>query len=89
MKARRRGVHPRGAAGLARVDFFVTSRARVLLNELNTVPGFTATSVFAMMWQAVGLSYSELVERLIALAISDTTGDAGVVGRRKPRWHRA
>jgi D-alanine-D-alanine ligase len=58
------------AAGLARVDFFYDERNdRVLLNEINTVPGFTATSMYAMMWQAVGLSYGELVDRLIALAI--------------------
>jgi D-alanine-D-alanine ligase len=58
------------AAGLARVDFFYDEENdRVLLNEINTMPGFTATSMYAMMWQAVGLSYSELVDRLIALAI--------------------
>jgi D-alanine-D-alanine ligase len=58
------------AAGLARVDFFYDERNdRVLLNEINTVPGFTATSMYAMMWQAVGLSYGELVDRLITLAI--------------------
>ncbi|MGI8854319.1 MAG: D-alanine--D-alanine ligase family protein [Thermomicrobiales bacterium] len=58
------------AAGLARVDFFYDEgNDRVLLNEINTMPGFTATSMYAMMWQAVGLSYSELVDRLIGLAI--------------------
>lgn len=58
------------AAGLARVDFFYDQeRDRVLLNEINTMPGFTATSMYAMMWRAVGISYSELVDRLIALAI--------------------
>lgn len=58
------------AAGLARVDFFYEShRDRVLVNEINTIPGFTATSMYAMMWQAVGVSYGELVDRLIALAI--------------------
>jgi D-alanine-D-alanine ligase len=58
------------AAGLARVDFFYDEgNDRVLLNEINTMPGFTATSMYAMMWQSVGLSYSELVDRLIALAI--------------------
>jgi D-alanine-D-alanine ligase len=58
------------ASGLARVDFFYdVGNDRVLLNEINTMPGFTATSMYAMMWQAVGLSYRELVDRLIALAI--------------------
>jgi D-alanine-D-alanine ligase len=58
------------AAGLARVDFFYEEASdRVLINEINTMPGFTATSMYAMMWQAAGVSYSELVDRLIALAI--------------------
>ncbi|MHB8644216.1 MAG: D-alanine--D-alanine ligase family protein [Thermomicrobiales bacterium] len=58
------------AAGLARVDFFYDeTNDRVLINEINTMPGFTSTSMYAMMWQAVGVSYGELVDRLIALAI--------------------
>ena len=59
------------AQGLARVDFFYDeTNERVLINEINTMPGFTATSMYAMMWQAVGVSYGELVDRLIALAIT-------------------
>lgn len=59
------------AQGLARVDFFYDeAHERVLINEINTMPGFTSTSMYAMMWQAVGVSYSELVDRLIALAIA-------------------
>jgi D-alanine-D-alanine ligase len=59
------------AQGLARVDFFYDeAHERVLVNEINTMPGFTATSMYAMMWQAVGVSYGELVDRLIALAIA-------------------
>jgi len=58
------------AQGLARVDFFYDDAdGRVLINEINTMPGFTATSMYAMMWQAVGISYGQLVDRLIALAI--------------------
>ncbi len=58
------------AQGLARVDFFYDETdGRVLINEINTMPGFTATSMYAMMWQAVGISYGQLVDRLIALAI--------------------
>lgn len=58
------------AQGLARVDFFYDeANGRVLVNEINTMPGFTATSMYAMMWQAVGISYGQLVDRLIALAI--------------------
>ncbi|HUE26983.1 MAG TPA: D-alanine--D-alanine ligase family protein [Solirubrobacteraceae bacterium] len=55
-------------AGLARVDFFV-EQEDVLVNELNTMPGFTATSVFASLFVADGLSYPELLDRLLALAL--------------------
>jgi D-alanine-D-alanine ligase len=57
-----------GCSGLARADFFVEGDD-VLLNELNTMPGFTATSVYAKLWEASGLPYDELVERLCALAL--------------------
>ncbi len=55
-------------AGLARADFFVEND-RVLLNELNTMPGFTPTSVYAKLWAAGGLAYSQLVEQLCAVAL--------------------
>jgi D-alanine-D-alanine ligase len=58
-----------GCAGLARADFFVESDGRVLLNELNTMPGFTATSVFAKLFEASGIDYPELVDRLVRLAL--------------------
>ena len=57
-----------GCSGLARADFFVEGET-VLLNELNTMPGFTATSVYAKLWEASGLAYEELVSRLCELAI--------------------
>ncbi len=57
-----------GCSGLARADFFVEGE-RVLLNELNTMPGFTPTSVYAKLWEASGLPYAELVERLCTLAL--------------------
>jgi D-alanine-D-alanine ligase len=57
-----------GCSGLARVDFFVEGD-RVLVNELNTMPGFTATSVFAQLFEAGGLSYPELLDRLLELAL--------------------
>jgi D-alanine-D-alanine ligase len=57
-----------GCAGLARADFFVEGE-QVLLNELNTMPGFTPTSVYAKLWAAGGVPYAELVERLCGLAI--------------------
>jgi D-alanine-D-alanine ligase len=55
--------------GLARVDCFVRDDGEVLVNELNTIPGFTATSVYAKLFDASGISYAALLERLIDLAI--------------------
>jgi D-alanine-D-alanine ligase len=57
-----------GCAGMARVDFFVTEDG-VLVNELNTIPGFTETSVFAKLWGASGVPYPELLDRLLRLAL--------------------
>ncbi len=57
-----------GCSGLARADFFVDGDA-VLLNELNTMPGFTTTSVYAKLWQAGGMAYEDVVTRLCELAI--------------------
>ena len=56
-------------AGMARVDFFLTGEGRVLLNEVNTIPGFTSISMYPKLWEASGVSYPELVDRLIELAI--------------------
>jgi D-alanine-D-alanine ligase len=58
-----------GCTGLARVDFFVEQGGRVLVNELNTMPGFTDTSVFAKLWEASGVPYADLLDRLVALAL--------------------
>jgi D-alanine-D-alanine ligase len=55
--------------GMARVDFFVREDGEVLLNELNTIPGFTATSVYAKLFEASGIPYAELVDRLVQLAL--------------------
>jgi D-alanine-D-alanine ligase len=55
--------------GLARVDFFVRDDNEVIVNELNTMPGFTATSVYAKLFEASGIPYAELLDRLIALAL--------------------
>ncbi len=58
------------AAGLARVDFFyIEATGEVLINEINTLPGFTATSMYPQLWKASGLSFPELVHQLIQLAI--------------------
>ncbi len=54
--------------GLARVDFFVTADGEVIFNEINTMPGFTAISMYPMLWEAAGIPKKELIDRLIALA---------------------
>ncbi|AIN47308.1 D-alanine--D-alanine ligase [Candidatus Palibaumannia cicadellinicola] len=56
-------------AGMARVDVFLTHDNKVLVNEVNTLPGFTNISMYPKLWQATGVSYSELITRLIELAI--------------------
>ncbi|MEM9009022.1 MAG: ATP-grasp domain-containing protein, partial [Cyanobacteria bacterium P01_F01_bin.86] len=54
------------AAGISRVDFFyLESSGEVLINEINTLPGFTATSMYPMLWQASGLSFESLVDKLV------------------------
>jgi len=55
--------------GMARVDFFVREDGEVIVNELNTIPGFTATSVYAKLFEASGILYPELLQRLIDLAV--------------------
>ena len=63
-----------GCEGLARVDVFVTHDGQVVVNEINTMPGFTQHSMFPRMWAASGVTYSELVERLIILALRRPMG---------------
>jgi D-alanine-D-alanine ligase len=55
--------------GMARVDFFVREDGEVVVNEINTIPGFTATSVYARLFEASGIPYAELLDRLIQLAL--------------------
>jgi D-alanine-D-alanine ligase len=55
--------------GMARVDFFLRPSGQVLVNEINTIPGFTKISMYPKMWEASGLSYSRLIDRLIDLAL--------------------
>src|SRR3989440_6419820 len=61
-------------AGLARVDFFVGDGGEVHLNEINTMPGFTSTSMYPRMWGATGLDYPKLISRLIRTALRRGTG---------------
>ena len=64
--------------GMARVDFFVRDDGEVVVNELNTIPGFTATSVYAKLFAASGIGYAELLDRLIALALERHERRAGL-----------
>ena len=54
---------------MARVDFLVRQGGEVVVNELNTIPGFTETSVYARLFEASGIPYAELLDRLIELAL--------------------
>jgi len=58
-----------GCEGLARADFFYTSDGEIVINELNTMPGFTMTSMFTRLWERAGMSYSEVISELIAAAL--------------------
>jgi D-alanine-D-alanine ligase len=60
--------------GLARVDFFVTQAGRVVVNEVNTMPGFTPVSMFPLLWAASGIDYPALVDRLVQTALARPTG---------------
>ena len=58
-----------GCSGMARCDFFVTEAGDVLVNEINTIPGFTETSVYAKLFEATAISYPVLCDRLLQLAL--------------------
>jgi D-alanine-D-alanine ligase len=62
-------------AGMARVDVFLTAEGRIVVNEVNTLPGFTRISMYPKLWQASGLSYRELITRLIELALQRHAAD--------------
>jgi D-alanine-D-alanine ligase len=63
-----------GAEGLSRVDFFYTPDGELIINEINTMPGFTPKSMYPQMWAASGLDYAELIDELIHLALNRKTG---------------
>ncbi|MFN2608040.1 MAG: D-alanine--D-alanine ligase family protein [Acidimicrobiales bacterium] len=70
------------AEGMARVDFFWDERGRgLVVNEVNTIPGFTPISMYPRMWEASGVPYRELVDRLVALALERHARRQGRVGR--------
>jgi D-alanine-D-alanine ligase len=64
------------AAGMARVDFFYREPDEVIVNEINTIPGFTQVSMYPKLWEASGLSYADLVERLVELAVERHQNEA-------------
>ena len=66
-----------GCSGLARVDFFLTPNNEVIINELNTMPGFTATSVFPKMWAATGVAYKDVITNLCKSALTRSNGVLG------------
>jgi D-alanine-D-alanine ligase len=66
-----------GCSGLARVDFFLTPNNEVIINELNTMPGFTATSVFPKMWAATGVAYTDVITHLLKSALTRNNGVLG------------
>ena len=61
--------HAIDGAGMARVDFFVWDQGRVVVNEINTIPGFTPGSMYPKLWEASGLPYPRLIDRLVELAL--------------------
>ena len=64
-----------GCAGMARVDVFLTPDNEVIINEINTLPGFTNISMYPKLWQASGISYTDLITRLIELALERHQAD--------------
>jgi D-alanine-D-alanine ligase len=64
--------------GMARVDVFLTEENKIVINEINTIPGFTKISMYPKLWEHSGISYSELIDRLIQLAIERHERDAGL-----------
>jgi len=67
---------------MARVDFFWEEGDRgLIVNEVNTIPGFTPISMYPRMWEASGVSYPDLVDRLVALALERHARQSGRVGR--------
>jgi D-alanine-D-alanine ligase len=72
------------AEGMARVDFFYEEEGRgFLVNEVNTIPGFTPISMFPKLWEASGIPYAKLVDRLVELALERHTRRTGRIGRAR------
>lgn len=68
-----------GCEGMARVDFFLDAKGNFYVNEINTIPGFTAISMYPKLWEASGLGYTELISRLIDLALERKALEDGLI----------
>ena len=66
-----------GCSGLARIDFFYTDEGEVVINEINTMPGFTGTSMYPKLMAASGVEYTPLVTALLTTALARTNGTLG------------
>lgn len=66
-----------GCSGLARCDFFYTDKGEIVINEINTMPGFTGTSMYPKLWAASGVDYTTLISALITTALARANGDLG------------
>ena len=64
-----RGYRALDCAGMGRMDFFLTDDGDIYLDEINTLPGFTPASMYPRLWQQAGLSYADLIARLVELAL--------------------
>ena len=69
-----RGYRAIDCAGMGRMDFFLTADGQVLIDEINTLPGFTPGSMYPRLWQHAGLSYPDLIARLVDLALERHRG---------------
>ena len=67
-----------GCSGMARCDFFLTGDGEVLVNEVNTIPGFTEMSVYSRLWEASGLAYPDLLTRLVKTAVESSRRAEGL-----------
>ena len=76
-------------AGMARVDFLVTE-SQIYLNELNTIPGFTSISMYPKLWEASGIPYPELLDRLVRLALERSDERSGLLTTYQPKkeWYK-
>jgi D-alanine-D-alanine ligase len=63
---------------MARVDFFLRNDEEIIVNEIKTIPGFTRISMYPKLWEATGISYSELIDELIELAIEQFEREKGL-----------